>query len=149
MGIDPTGLMDVAANCKGKPTCNVSITQTVDIVHQRNGKTVVESTVLVKMNFTLTENENGDVSASVSATVENLLGREISATHRSTMGNIVETIQKEAIGRSFGENTTQMVTAIGMAESRLGTSAAPPKTPAFKAPDINPMQLSSGRANLE
>ena len=56
-------------------------------------------------------------------------------------------MQNAAIGRGFGADTTQMVTAIGLVESHLGTLSAP-GAPAFKAGAINPMQLSGGRANM-
>lgn len=64
------------------------------------------------------------------------------------MANSVAHMQVAAINGGFGDKTTQMITAIGVVESRLGTSSAP-GAPDIKAADINPMQLSGGRANLD
>jgi len=55
-------------------------------------------------------------------------------------------IQQSAATMGFGPNTTQLMTAVGSDETAFGTARASEKSP-FKAPDINPLQLSGGRAN--
>lgn len=53
--VDPTGHADIAAECKGQTTCNKTLVQTVNIVHQdKKGNTVVDSTLKVTTNFSLT-----------------------------------------------------------------------------------------------
>ena len=64
------------------------------------------------------------------------------------MGRSTAHMQMAAIGRGFGANTTQMVTAIGVVETGLGAMSNP-RAPAFKQGPVNPMQLSGGRANLD
>lgn len=146
-GIDPTGLTDVAADCAGRGNCNIQVNQQVNIVHQGKNGTVVDSTIAVSMNFSKTTDKNGAVSWSVSSSVSNVSGKAFSKGELSTMGNTISHMQSAAINGGFGKNTTQMVTAVGMAETRLGTQSMP-GAPAFKAGNINPMQLSGGRANM-
>ncbi|WP_423141688.1 hypothetical protein ACOYW6_12795 [Parablastomonas sp. CN1-191] len=121
--------------------------QRVNIVHQDHGKTVVDSTIAVTMHFSKTTDSKGNASWGVSSSVSNVSGAAFSRPQLSTMENSINAMQKAAIGRGFGETTTQMVTAIGVAETHLGTYSAP-GAPAFKAGAINPMQLSGGRANM-
>ena len=144
---DPTGLSDVAADCAGKKTCNVDMSQVVNIVSQKDGKTVVNATVSVILHFSKTTDTKGNASWSVSAAVSNGTGHQFTAAELATMSNIAAEMQKAAIGRGFGEKTTQMVTSIGAVETMLG-ARSDPKAPAFKAGPVNPMQLSGGHANL-
>ena len=53
-----------------------------------------------------------------------------------------------AVGRGYGANTTQLMTAIGMAETQFG-AARPGEKALWKDPSINPLQLSNGRANMD
>jgi hypothetical protein len=62
------------------------------------------------------------------------------------MGKSIGAVQQSAVMMGFGGNTTQMMTALGAAETAFGTARAGESSP-FKAPDINPLQLSGGRAN--
>ena len=152
---DPDGHIDVATQCKGKPTCNVTLTQTVNIVHQQTDKatgqtkTVVDSTLKVTTNFSVTTDAKGNVSASASSTVQNVSGHAFSASQLETMGTNIGAMQQAAVTMGFGANTTQLVTAIGAAETRFG--AAPNGTGhAWMDPSINPMQLTGGNgANLD
>jgi RHS repeat-associated protein len=152
---DPTGHADIAAQCQGKPTCNVALTQTVNIVHQQTDKatgetkTVVDSTLKVTTKFSLTTNANGSVNASASSSVENVSGHAYSANQLATMGTNIGTMQQAAVGMGFGANTTQLVTGIGAAETRFGT--APNGTSHdWMNPAINPMQATHiNGANLD
>jgi RHS repeat-associated protein len=145
--VDPSGLADVAAMCAGRPNCNVDMQQRVNIVHQQDGRTVVDSTISVTMHISKTTTD-GNTTWSVRASVGNVSGRAFSNSELGTMANSVAHMQVAALGRGFGEQTTQMVTSIGVAETRLGT-APNPGAPAFKQSAVNPMQLSGGRANLD
>ena len=62
------------------------------------------------------------------------------------MGKSIGAVQQSAVMMGFGNNTTQMMTALGAAETAFGTALATEASP-FKAPSINPLQLSGGRAN--
>jgi RHS repeat-associated protein len=151
---DPTGHADIAAQCQGKPTCNVTLTQTVNIVHQHTDKktgetsTVIDSTLKVTTNFSVTTDAKGNMSASASSTVANVSGYKYSDSQLATMGTNIGTMQQAAVGMGFGANTTQLVTGIGAAETRFGT--APNGTSHdYMNPAINPMQLTGGNgANL-
>ena len=140
-------MADVAADCASKSTCKETVNQTVNIVHHSNGKTVVDSTISVSMQFSKTTDSDGKASWSVSSTVSNVSGKAFSSGQLATMGSSLDAMQNAAIGKGFGATTTQMVTSIGLAETHLGTYSAP-GAPAFKAGAINPMQLSGGRANM-
>jgi RHS repeat-associated protein len=153
--VDPTGHADIAAQCQGKPTCNVTLVQTVNIVHQQTDKatgetkTVVDSTLKVTTNFSVTTDAKGNMSASASSTVENVSGHAYSASQLATMGTNIGTMQQAAVGMGFGANTTQLVTGIGAAETRFGT--APNGTSHdWMNPAINPMQaIQKNGANLD
>ena len=152
---DPTGHADIAAQCKGQSSpCNVTLTQTVNIVHQHTDKktgetsTVIDSTLKVTTNFSVTTDAKGNMSASASSTVANVSGYKYSDSQLATMGTNIGTMQQAAVGMGFGANTTQLVTGIGAAETRFGT--APNGTSHdYMNPAINPMQLTGGNgANL-
>lgn len=146
---DPTGLSDVAADCAGRDTCNVHMVQAVNIVSQsKSGKTIVNATVSVELHFSKATDGKGNASWSVSAAVTNGTGHQFSAAELATMSNVAAEMQKAAIGRGFGEKTTQMITSIGAVETMLG-ARSDPNAPDFKAGPVNPMQLSQGRATLD
>jgi RHS repeat-associated protein len=146
--VDPDGHADVAAACKGQSTCNVTVTDTVNIVHydKKSGTSVVDSTLKVTTNFSVTTDAKGNMSASASATVSNVSGHAYSDGQLATMGKDIGAVQGAAVTMGFGANTTQMMTAVGAGETAFGTARAGESSP-FKAPDINPLQLSGGRAN--
>ena len=144
---DPSGLVDVAAMCANRSSCQVDVRQRVQIVHQSNGRTVVDSTIQVNMHFSKTES-NGQTTWSVAAGVQNVSGHAFSAGQLTTMGRTVSMSQAYSIGRGYGGTTTQMITAIGANESQLGAYSAP-GAPPFKAGPVNPMQLSGGHANMD
>jgi len=152
--VDPTGHADIAAECKGQSTCNKTLVQTVNIVHQQTDKrtgetkTVVDSTLKVTTKFSLTTDAKGNVSALASSTVEKVSGHAYSASQLATMGTNIGVMQQAAVLMGFGANTTQLVTGIGAAETRFGV--APNGTNhAWMDPAINPMQLTGGNgANL-
>ena len=140
--VDPTGHADIAAECKGQSTCNKTLVQTVNIVHQAKGKTVVDSTLSVTTKFSLTTDAKGNVSASASSTVANVSGLKFSDSQLATMGKDIGTMQQAAVGMGFGQNTTELVTAVGAAESHFGASPPYSGAPSFMNPAINPMQLT-------
>jgi RHS repeat-associated protein len=148
---DPNGHLDIAAACNGQSTCSKTLVQTVNIVHQETNRrtgetqTIVDSTVKITTTFNLATNAKGKLSASAASTVENVSGHEYSAKQLTTMGTNIGLMQQAAVTRGFGQNTTQLVTGIGAAESAFG--ASPNGTiHAWMNPAINPMQLikSSG-----
>ena len=141
---DPTGMTNVAADCAGQPTCHETVVQTVNIVHQSGGRTVVDSTVRVTTNFTISANGRR-TAVSASSTVENVSGHQYSGRQLSRMGTIAGKIQQAAVNRGLGGNTTQMVTAVGIVETVLGTARNTGR--AVNAPSVNPMQLVGGREN--
>ena len=147
--VDPDGHADIAAECKGQSTCNKTLVQTVNIVHQQTDKatgqsrTVVDSTLKITTNFTVTTDAKGNMSASASSTVENVSGHAYSASQLSTMGGNIGAMQQAAVTMGFGANTTQLVTGIGAAETRFGSDANG-TSHAWMNPAINPMQLTQG-----
>ena len=141
--VDPTGHADIAAECKGQSTCNKTLVQTVNIVHQdKKGNTVIDSTLKVTTNFSLTTDAKGNVSASASSTVANVSGLKFSDSQLATMGKDIGMMQQAAVGMGFGPNTTELVTAVGAAESHFGASPAYAGAPSYMNPAINPMQLT-------
>ena len=145
---DPDGHRNIAAECNGQATCQKTVVDTVNIAHydKKTGKTVVDSTLKVTTNFNLTTDAKGNVNVSASSTVENVSGHQYSSGELSTMGKDIGAIQQSAVMMGFGANTTQMMTAVGAAETVFGTARASESSP-FKASAINPLQLSGGRAN--
>ncbi len=153
---DPTGHADIAAQCQGKPSCNVTLTQTVNIVHQQTDKatgatkTVVDSTLKVTTNFSVTTDAKGNMSTTASSTVANVSGAKFSDSQLATMGKDIGTMQQAAVGMGFGANTTELVTAVGAAESHFGASPPYSGAPGYMNPAINPMQLTGGNgANMD
>lgn len=148
---DPTGHADILAECKGQSTCNKTLVQTVNIVHQdKKGNTVIDSTLKVTTKFSLTTDAKGNVTASASSTVANVSGHQFSDKQLATMGTDIGTMQQAAVTMGFGPNTTQLVTAVGAAESHFGTSPPYAGAPAYMNPAINPMQLiGKNGANLD
>jgi RHS repeat-associated protein len=153
---DPDGHADIAAQCQGKPTCTMTLTQTVNIVHQQTDKatgetkTVVDSTLKVTTNFSVTTDAKGNMSATASSTVSNVSGIKFSDSQLATMGRDIGTMQQAAVGMGFGANTTQLVTAVGAAESHFGASPPYNGAPNYMNPAINPMQLTGGNgANMD
>jgi hypothetical protein len=146
--IDPTGHADIAAECKGQPTCHKTVVQAVNIVHydKKTKQSVIDSTLKVTTNFTVNTDSKGNMTASASSTVANVSGHAYSDTQLGTMGKEIGAIQQSAVIMGFGQNTTQLATSIGAAETAFGTARASEPSP-FKAPAINPLQLSGGRAN--
>jgi RHS repeat-associated protein len=145
--IDPDGHADVAAMCKGQAVCHKTIVDTVGIYHydKKSGQTVLDSTLKVTSNFTLTTDSKGHVSSSVSSTVENVSGHQYSSDQLAFMGKVVGLTQQSAVMMGFGDKTTQMMTALGAAETQFGASK-PGESAPWKAPSINPLQLSGGKA---
>jgi RHS repeat-associated protein len=145
---DLDGHADVAALCEGQSTCQKTVTNTVNIVHydRKSKQTVVDSTVKITTNFSLTTGAKGKVNVSATSTVANVSGHQYSDSQLATMGKSIGAVQQSAVTMGFGNNTTQMMTALGAAETAFGTARATEASP-FKAPDINPLQLSGGRAN--
>jgi RHS repeat-associated protein len=146
--VDPDGHADIAAECKGQATCSKTVTDTVNIVHydKKTGQSVVDSTLKVTTNFNLTTDAKGNVNVSASSTVANVSGHAYSDSQLGTMGKDIGAVQQSAVMMGFGANTTQMMTAVGAAETAFGGASATSSNP-FKAPSINPLQLSGGRAN--
>ncbi len=120
----------------------------MDITHydKKTGKSVVDSTLKVTTDFNLTTDSKGNINVSASSTVTVVSGHAYSDSQLATMGKDIGAIQQSAVMMGFGANTTQMMTAVGAAETAFGSARASEKNP-FKAPDINPLQLSGGRAN--
>jgi hypothetical protein len=58
------------------------------------------------------------------------------------MGTALGTMQQAAVGMGFGQNTTQLVTAVGAAETRFGPADPANHAPSFMNPATNPMQLT-------
>jgi RHS repeat-associated protein len=142
---DLDGHVDMAAECNGQATCNKTLVQTVNIVHQQTDKktgatqTVVDSTLKLTTQFAFATDAKGKVTASASSTVENVSGHAYTADQLKTMGTNVGLMQQAAVTGGFGANTTQLVTGIGAAETAFG--AARNGTPyAWMDPAINPMQ---------
>jgi RHS repeat-associated protein len=146
--VDPTGHADIAAECKGQATCSKTVTQTVGIYHydKKAGKAVLDSTLSVTTKFNLTTDAKGNVNVSASSTVSNVTGYKYSDSQLATMGKDIGAVQQSAVMIGFGQNTTQLMTAVGANETAFGTARASEPSP-FKAPDINPLQLSGRRAN--
>jgi RHS repeat-associated protein len=145
---DADGHADVAAMCKGQATCKATVTDTVNIVHydKKTGNSVVDSTLKVTTNFNVTTDSKGNMRASASSTVSNVSGHAYSDGQLATMGKDIGAVQGAAVTMGFGANTTQMMTAVGANETAFGAAQATSSNP-FKAPAINPLQLSGGRAN--
>lgn len=146
--VDPDGHADIAAQCAGKASCKVSVTDTVSIAHydKKTGASVVDSTLKVSTNFSVTTDAKGNMSAAASSTVSNVSGHAYSDGQLATMGKDIGAVQQAAVTMGFGANTTQMMTAVGANETAFGAAQATSSNP-FKAPAINPLQLSGGRAN--
>lgn len=145
---DLDGHTDVLADCKGKATCSETVTQTVGIYHydSKTKASVLDSTLSVTTKFNVTTDAKGNVNVAASSTVANVSGYKYSDSQLSTMGKEIGAIQQSAATMGFGPNTTQLMTAVGSNETAFGTARASEKSP-YKAPDINPLQLSGGRAN--
>jgi len=145
---DPTGHADIAAECKGQKTCSKTVTDTVGIYHydKKSKTSVLDSTLSVTTKFNLTTDAKGNVNVSASSTVANVSGHAYSDGQLATMGKDIGAVQQSAVMMGFGANTTQLMTSVGAAETAFGTARAGESSP-FKAPDINPLQLSGGRAN--
>jgi RHS repeat-associated protein len=139
---DLDGHVDIAAQCKGQATCNKTLVQTVNVVRQdKNGNSYVQSTLKVTTNFSLTTDAKGNVSASASSTVANAGGHTYSDSQLATMGKDIGTMQQAAVTMGFGQNTTQLVTSIGAAETAFGGDSGPTGK---MNPATNPMQLVKG-----
>jgi hypothetical protein len=142
---DLDGHVDIAAQCKGQATCHKTLVQTVNIVRQdKNGNSYVQSTLKVTTNFTLTTDARGNVSASASSTVQNAGGAKYSDGQLATMGKDIGTMQQAAVMMGFGQNTTQLVTSIGAAETAFGGDSPARGAAAKMNPATNPMQLIKG-----
>lgn len=145
--VDPTGTKDVNSACAGKKKCNINVTQNLTFF-QKSGK-VSESTVKINLRFSKSTAENGVISWRVKTNVVNVSGYKYSQAELKQMATSLASMHWAAAFRSFGPNTTQLVTAIGAAETRLGAASPAKGEPAFKDPAINPMQLSQGRATTD
>ncbi len=145
---DLHGRADIAADCAGQVTCTRTITQTVGIYHydKDQKKSILDSTLSLTTTFNVTTNARGKVKVSASSTVANVSGHEYSDRQLATMGKEIGAIQQSAATMGFGANTTQLMTAVAAGETVFGTARPSEKSP-FKAPAINPLQLSGGRAN--
>lgn len=145
---DLDGHADVVADCKGQAHCTRTVTQTVGIYHydKKTKTSVLDSTLSVTTKFNVNTDTKGNVSVSASSTVANVSGHSFSDSQLSTMGKEIGAIQQAGATMGFGQNTTQLLTAMGANETVFGTAQASEPSP-FKAPAINPLQLSGGRAN--
>jgi hypothetical protein len=76
--------------------------------------------------------------------VEDASGYKYSDKQLGTMGKDIGTMQQAAVMMGFGQNTTQLVTAVGAAESRFGAAPAYKGAPSYMDPATNPMQLTGG-----
>jgi len=146
---DLDGHADIAAECKGHPTCTKTVVQTVEIWrHHPDGSIYLQSTLKVTTDFTLNTDAKGKVSGSAASTVEEVQGHSYNADKLKTMGKDIGTMQQAALFMGFGQNTTQMVTGIGAAESGLGGDPKPTWAAEKMNPATNPMQLVKG-ANMD
>ena len=149
--VDKDGHADVLAQCKGKASCSVTVTDTVSKYHQNKaGKEVLDYTVKITTNFNLTTDSKGNVNVAANSTVANVAGspNPRSDSQLAEMGQISGMVQAQAVGMGFGSQTTQLMSAVGIAETSMG-SDRPGEKSIFKDPTINPLQLSGGRANLD
>jgi len=131
-GVDPDGH---AGTCGGNDgsSCKVTMTQITQNVNFYNKHGDVVSTVKVTTDMTTISNSKTGaiVSASASATAENVSGAKFSASQLATIGSTVGGVQQAGASMALGSNPTQLLTAITAKESTLGIAAP-----------LNPLQLS-------
>jgi hypothetical protein len=124
----------------------------VNIVHydKKTGNTVVDSTLKATTNFSLTTDAKGKVTASASSTVANVSGHQYSDSQLATMGKDIGAMLQSAVTMGFGPNTTQLVTAVGAAETRFGAADRAKGAPSFVNPAGKPMPITGRNgANMD
>jgi RHS repeat-associated protein len=133
--VDVDGHADVAAMCSGQEgPCNVTVNQTVNFIDE-NGK--VTSTISLSTNFTVTHDDKGNISSvTTSATASNVSGVPLPKSELATIASTDAAIQKQGVTMGFGQNTTELLTALGVKESTMGFQSS-----------TNPLQLSNGLEN--
>ena len=149
--VDRDGHADVLAQCKGKYPCSVTVDDTVSHYSkdQKTGKQVLDYTVKISTTFNLTADSKGNVTVATSASVQQLGGRStLSDAQLGVMASNAAVVQSLAVGRGYGANTTQLMTAVGITETNFGASRPGEKAP-WKDPSINPLQLSNGNGNMD
>jgi hypothetical protein len=75
----------------------------------------------------------------------NVKGEKYSSSVLYKMASIAAAVQQSVALRGFGENTTQLMTALADAECEFGTLKSQ-ESASWKQCSINPLQLSQGRA---
>jgi RHS repeat-associated protein len=138
--IDPDGHVDPVGLCKKHP-CKVTVTQTLNLVSGSK----VTSTLKLTTTFDIKSSSDGKISVAASSKAEYVSGDKLSDARLAVIGNNSGLIQQSAALMGFGDKTTQAMSALAAAESVFGTSA-PGEKAAWKAPAINPLQLSGGLA---
>lgn len=148
--VDATGHVDAAAQCKGEPSCTVSVVQTVGLykVNTKTHEASLYSTMKLTTTFNVTTGSNGKQSVAASSSAEYVSGAKLSASQYKTIGSMSGLVQQAAALMGFGDKTTQAMTAVNAAETVFGTRSDS-SAPAFKQAGVNPLQLSGGRANMD
>ena len=141
--VDEDGHADVVAMCKGQPTCNVTVNQTVKLLN--DGK--VYSTMSIQTKFSVTTDDNGKVSVSATSTASYVSGQKLTDGAYSLIGERVGQIQQAGATMGFGAHTTEMLTALGGKETLWGATAGHGENQFGKDPFINPLQWSGGHAS--
>ena len=137
--IDIDGHEDVAADCKGKQNCNVTVNQTLNLIG-KDGK--VSASLSVSTKFSVTSDDKGNITnVSASSTVQNGTGHQFSDSQLAAMGSTIGAIQQAGVTMGFGANTTELLTAFAAKETVMGTYPNP-GAPDFKQSFVNPLQLS-------
>ena len=149
--VDRDGHVDVLAQCKGKYPCNVTVTDTVSHYHYDKKKgEVLDYTVKITTKFNLTADSKGNVTVGASSTAEQLAGGRVSlnSSQLDTMASVASTVQSMAVGMGFGPKTTQLMSAVGIAEGGMGSDPNPYKK-MEKDPSINPLGYSGNRETMD
>jgi hypothetical protein len=108
------------------------------------------STLEVKTDFAITSDENGEItSAAATSAVTNVSGQKFSDEQLSLMGTNIGAIQQGGVTRGYGDNTTELLTAVAAKETIFGAANPAKDAPARKDPAINPLQLSGGLGTLD
>jgi hypothetical protein len=98
---------------------------------------VVDSTLKVTTNFSLTTDAKGNVNVAASSTVENVSGHQYSTGQLAAMGNDIGAVQQSVVMMGFGANTTQMMTAVGASETAFGTARVTIQSPRYQSASAN------------
>jgi hypothetical protein len=142
--VDADGHADVVAMCKGQPTCNVTVNQTVNMLDKKGN---VYSTMALQTKFTVTTDENGKVSVSATSSASYVSGAKLEAGAYSLIGERVGQIQQAGATMGFGPHTTELLTALGGKETLWSASAAPNVNNFDMDKFVNPLQWAGGKAS--